>query len=244
MTKAPVSNREWIYWGETDPLFGVLTRPNRHRGGANPWSLDEVRADGAEYFASVIRHWRQYGCGADHCVEIGCGSGRITAQLASHFARVTALDVSPAQVAMATTMLGERASAVDFHVVTAAAIPLPDASCDGVFSCEVFQHFASFETSEAYFREAARVLRPGGTLCVQIPVRGVHGGGFLGSAARRLLLRAARPLGRRRMMEYRLYPAPAVLAALDAARLVRTEMRLFRPHPAEGFHGYYFATRP
>jgi SAM-dependent methyltransferase len=241
--KPPASNREWIFWGKSDPLFGVLTRVGRDRDGPNPWSLDEVRTNGAVYFAAVFRHLMQYGARTGHCVEIGCGCGRITAQLEQHFARVTALDVSPEQLALAATMLAERAATVDLRLVDAPTIPVADGECDVVFSCEVFQHLESFATIEAYLREAARVLRPGGVICVQIPVAGIHNAGLLGSPLRNAILRGLRRAGRRRMMIYRLYPAHQVLATLEQSGFVDCELHIFRPDDHDGYHGYYFAKR-
>jgi SAM-dependent methyltransferase len=241
--KAPVSNREWIHWGEQDPLFGVLTLPGHDRSGTTPWTPERVRANGENYFRSVREQWTQYGVGREHCVEIGCGSGRITGPLTTLFERVTAIDVSPDQLLVASSMLGDRGRSVDFRLVSEPSIPLPDQTCDGVFSCEVFQHFDPMETAITYVREAARVLRPGGTLCVQIPVRGINNTGFLGSSLRQSILGLARRLGRRRMMTYRAYSAEFIFAALHEAGFTRRELRFFATGEHEGYHGYYFATR-
>ena len=121
------SDREWIYWGERDPLYSVVTRAGREAGGLNPWTAEEFLETGRRYFAYVLLHWTRYGVGSRHCVEIGCGAGRITHQLLDQFANVTALDVSPAQIERAKLLLGERAGRTRFALVSETLIPIPDA---------------------------------------------------------------------------------------------------------------------
>ncbi|MFO0809716.1 MAG: class I SAM-dependent methyltransferase [Gemmataceae bacterium] len=238
------SNREWLYWGQHDPMYAVATVPGKEVGGRAPWAPAEFLETGRRYFADVYRQWRQYGVGAEHCVEIGCGSGRITRPLAAHFGRVTALDVSPEQLANARRLLGADADRVTLALAVEPAIPLADASCDAVFSCEVFQHFDSDRPVAAYLREAGRVLTPGGSVCFQVPVYGVHAASLLASRFRNGLLRLLRRLGRRRMMIYRQYRADAVFRLLDDAGLRDAEMRLFRAATQDGFHAYFFGRKP
>lgn len=237
------SNQEWIWWGEHDPLYGVVTRRGREVGGPNPWTPEEFLETGRRYFHDVVSHWRRYGVGSQHCVEIGCGAGRLTNQLVETFAAVTALDVSPAQIARARALLGDRTSRVTFELVTEPEIPLPDASCDGVFSCEVFQHFDSDAALIAYLREAHRVLMPNGTICVQIPVVGLRPWSPRGSAAHNAILRVLRRLGRRRLMIYRQYRAEDLLNLMLQAGLVDVEMQLFHAAEQDGFHAYFMARK-
>lgn len=238
------TNREWQFWGEHDPFYAVMTRPGKHVGGPAPWREEELLEVGRLYFADVYRQWQQFGVGSEHCVEIGCGSGRITRQLVAHFRKVTALDVSPAQLETARRLLGADADRVALTLVSAPAIPLPDASCDGVFSCEVFQHFDSDEPVAAYLREAYRVLGPGGTACLQLPVRGIHPASFLSSPIRNALLRLARRLGRRRMMIYRQYKAGVVLGLFEQAGFQNSELRVFRAAEQDGHHAYFLGRKP
>jgi ubiquinone/menaquinone biosynthesis C-methylase UbiE len=237
------SNREWIFWGRHDPLYAVTTRPGKEMGGPAPWTPEEFLEVGRLYFADVYRHWQQYGVGSEHCVEIGCGSGRITRQLISRFRRVTALDVSVEQLQNARRLLGASASGVALTLVSEPILPLPNVSCDAVFSCEVFQHVDTHQPIADYLREAHRVLVPGGTVCFQLPVRGVHRSSFLSSRARTAMLRLLRRLGRRRMMIYRQYPADLVFRLLTDAKFQNLEMRLFQAAQHEGFVAYFFGRK-
>ena len=87
-------------------------------------------------------------------VDLAAGTGRLTDELASTGASVTA--VEPVEEMRA---LIEAADAVDG---TAESIPLPDGSADAVFVAEAFHWF----DGPAALREIARVLRPGGGLAI------------------------------------------------------------------------------
>jgi SAM-dependent methyltransferase len=49
-------------------------------------------------------------------------------------------------------------------------IPLETASVSAAFSAHVFQHLDSLSHASAYFREVARVLAPGGTVMIHLPI--------------------------------------------------------------------------
>jgi hypothetical protein len=100
------SDKEWTYWGKTDPLWGVCSVPGKRKTDAHPWTAEEFLESGAIAFGEVLPMWRSYGMGREHCIEIGCSSGRITNQLLSVFERVTALDVSAERIENAKRLLG------------------------------------------------------------------------------------------------------------------------------------------
>lgn len=93
-------------------------------------------------------------------LEIGCGGGQAGVHLATLGARVTALDLAPRQLEHAAQLARSRgvqvrlleASADDLHM-------LDDASFDVAFSSFAM---GFVERIDLAFREAHRVLRPGG----------------------------------------------------------------------------------
>jgi ubiquinone/menaquinone biosynthesis C-methylase UbiE len=101
------------------------------------------------------------------CVEIGCGAGRITRQLGKDFKSVCALDVSESMMLKAR---GACENNVSFCLVEGVKIPLDDDSATAVFSTHVLQHLDSVELGYQYFSEAYRVLRPGATLMIHLPL--------------------------------------------------------------------------
>ena len=239
----PSSNREWIYWGHKDPLYAVAVFEGRELGGAAPWKAADFLELGRVYFHDVYQHWLQYGVGSEHCVEIGCGSGRITRQLSQHFKRVTAIDVAEGQLKTAAALITPHVSNVEFKLVSKTIIPVADGSCDAVFSCEVFQHFDDHRPISEYCGEAYRALRSGGTMCFHLPVQGLQPTTLISSALRNRILRLLRHFGRRRMMVYRLYRADLILRVLRQRGFQDLQLRFFQAKPQDGFHAYFFARK-
>lgn len=100
--------------------------------------------------------------GRERVLDLGCGAGHTALALASSAARVTALDLTPEMLAVASALAGERGVAnVDFCLGDAAALPFADRSFDLVTSRYSAHHYADPTRAVA---EAARVLRPGGRL--------------------------------------------------------------------------------
>ena len=162
------SDKEWLLWGKNDPLFAVSSWKGREKDGPNPWSSKEFYELGRADWADFSKRWSAYGFDRDHCLEIGCGAGRITAQLANNFEKVTATDVSADQIQLAQR--SAQPKKIDFLLNDGTKLPLPDASVSAVFSCHVFQHFDSLDDALLVFRELHRVLVPGGSLCIHLPL--------------------------------------------------------------------------
>jgi SAM-dependent methyltransferase len=94
-------------------------------------------------------------------VELGCGTGYVSAWLARRGARPVGVDVTPAQLATARRCQEE--TGIVFPLVEASAedVPLPDAS----FDLAVSEYGASIWCDpHRWIPEAHRLLRPGGRL--------------------------------------------------------------------------------
>jgi len=107
-------------------------------------------------------------------LEIGCGTGAVTARLASLGAQVTALDQSPEMLEQARSRIAESAEAGASNVAppivwlerTAAEVDAyPEASFDAAVVSLCFSDMAALERAFV-LRELARLLRPGGVLAV------------------------------------------------------------------------------
>jgi SAM-dependent methyltransferase len=100
-------------------------------------------------------------------LDVGCGSGTITADFAARVApgRVTAMDSSPTALAEARRATADRGlSNVDFVVADAHALDFRDATFDVVHAHQVLQHVADPARALAEMR---RVCRPGGVVAAR-----------------------------------------------------------------------------
>jgi SAM-dependent methyltransferase len=99
-------------------------------------------------------------------LDVGCGFGGTLDYLDTHFpgCRLVGLNIDVRQIRWARRLLGARVEgpgAVSFVAADGCTLPVPNASLDHVLAIECLFHFPS---RRAFFREAARVLKPGGTL--------------------------------------------------------------------------------
>ena len=100
-------------------------------------------------------------------LEYGCGDGENTLQLASRGARVIGIDISPDLLQIAQYRLSVNHVSADLRAVSGYDTAMPDASADVVFCIAVLHHL----DLEKARQEALRVLKPGGVLILQEPMR-------------------------------------------------------------------------
>ena len=89
-------------------------------------------------------------------LDLGAGTGKLTRLLAKRYLRVVAVEPLDGMRAILERVVPTAES----RTGSAEAIPLPDASVDGVFAGQAFHWFAN----DRALAEIARVLRPGGVL--------------------------------------------------------------------------------
>ncbi len=173
-TLALMAAKTGAYWtraGETAPHWSVLTEERflpqniadnlQAFYAAGAWDAQVVEAT----LARIGRRAEEF----HHCVDYGCGVGRVTLQLARRFPQVTGLDISPPHLHLAR----ETCRAAGFtHVTLAQVMPerlMPVESCDFWYSRIVLQHCPPPVTMNI-LRNTFRALTPGGVAIFQLPV--------------------------------------------------------------------------
>jgi SAM-dependent methyltransferase len=97
-------------------------------------------------------------------LDIGCGTGYGSAELAHTAAAVTGVDISPEAIAQACSSYA--APNLRFLAASATSIPFPDSSFDLITCFEVIEHIHDWPS---LLKEARRLLSPGGQFIVSTP---------------------------------------------------------------------------
>src|SRR6202035_1616812 len=96
-------------------------------------------------------------------LDIGCGTGFLSLELAGRGHRVTGIDFAPAMLALAKQKAAQAGADIRFDEGDAEALPYPP----GRFDLVVTRHVLwTLPHPEAALDEWMRVLRPGGRLAV------------------------------------------------------------------------------
>ena len=103
------------------------------------------------------------GAGALDALDLGCGTGFLSLELASRGHHATGVDFAPAMIARAERKAAERGLAVRFEQADAEQLPFPAASFDLAISRHVLW---TLPHPEAAIDEWLRVLRPGARLAI------------------------------------------------------------------------------
>ncbi|WP_297009392.1 class I SAM-dependent methyltransferase [uncultured Corynebacterium sp.] len=90
-------------------------------------------------------------------VDVGCGTGQLSTQLADYFGRVVGFDPSESQIAAA-----EPHPNIRYGVASAESLPLPDSSVDLVTAAQAAHWFNLPE----FYAEARRIAAPGAVIAL------------------------------------------------------------------------------
>lgn len=147
-----------------DPAARLETAADRYTHGHHESVLRSHRWRTAENSAGfLLPHLRP----GQAVLDVGCGPGTITADLAALVAPgpVVGLDAAPDVIATAIAGTAERALPnLSFTTGDAYRLDLPDDRFDVVFAHQVLQHLSD---PVAALRELRRVTRPGGIVAVR-----------------------------------------------------------------------------
>ena len=157
----------WRTFAEDDPLWAICVSPQARGGG---WDVAEFYATGVAEVEETLARAGRLGMtvGGGRALDFGCGAGRLTRPLASRFGAAVGVDIAPAMLDLARRD-NPVAQQCEFVLNTRPDLALlRDGEFDLVYSSVVLQHLPPV-LIRAYLAEFARVLRPGGSLIVQLP---------------------------------------------------------------------------
>jgi SAM-dependent methyltransferase len=159
--------RNWDEFGKTDPLWAIMTEPDKRDG---KWDRAAFFKTGADQIASAMRQISELGItpARDRCLDFGCGVGRLTQALCDHFDQCCGVDIAPSMIALAE-QYNRYPQRCRYYVNAFPDLRIfEDRTFDFVYSCIVLQHMYPVY-SKSYIKEFLRILRPGGVLVFQMP---------------------------------------------------------------------------
>lgn len=164
-----LTRRNWEKFARTDPMWAVLTLPDK---AGNRWNQDEFFRTGREEVDAMLEHVRAHcpGLKRGRALDFGCGPGRITQALALHFDAVVGVDISRPMLDLAQTQNRHGARISYFHNTRSDLAAFSSGSFDFICSVITLQHIAP-EFSRRYIAEFMRTLAPGGVALFQVPYR-------------------------------------------------------------------------
>lgn len=96
-------------------------------------------------------------------LDIGCGTGRTTLQLAKKGYKVTGIDITPAMIEAAKKIASSKKMKIEYRVGDATKLDFQDESFDNaLFSFNGMMQIPGEANRNKAIREAYRVIRPGG----------------------------------------------------------------------------------
>ena len=174
--------RHWNSLAKQDPLRAILTRSESRKDV--PWDAERFFESGVVEVDLVLRRVQEIRplVRRGRALDFGCGVGRLTQALATHFDQVFGVDISPAMI--------ERARGYNRHGSRCAYVVnesadlsrFRDGQFDFIYSSITLQHMPK-RFAKRYIAEFMRVLDRDGLLLFQLPSRRRGRWGWLRSAA-------------------------------------------------------------
>jgi ubiquinone/menaquinone biosynthesis C-methylase UbiE len=126
-----------------------------------------------DYMSEIVVETLRNRCGSfsgKRVLEAGCGTGRVSLEIARTGASVTCIDVSPEAIALTQKMFAASQTPVEAAVASLFALPFKAAEFDVVWNAGVLEHFSESERKDA-LAELLRVVKPGGVFVTLNPYK-------------------------------------------------------------------------
>jgi len=139
-----IYNRMSDSWWSQNGFLNLL------QSATNPWRVP--------YFKRVLAELRIEPAGRQ-ALEIGCGGGLLTEEIARMGFSVTGIDPSRKSLEVANAHARQSGLRIDYQLGFGENLPFDAATFDVVFCCDVLEHIWNWDEA---IGESARVLRPNG----------------------------------------------------------------------------------
>lgn len=162
-----LGSANWNALAELDPLWTILSEPEKKFGKWNPaafFSTGEREAKRVLAMCKVHNISISFG----KLLDFGCGVGRMTRGFSAFFNSCVGIDVSEKMVALAREF-NSGIPRCDFIVNDALVLPFADKTFDFVFTVLVLQHLPTKSLIFQYLGELMRVAKDDGVVVFQLP---------------------------------------------------------------------------
>lgn len=168
MTHLERVERQWTSLGEKDPLWAILSIPDR-KGGR--WDQAAFFETGVLEIDDVLeKAGRVSAIRFGTAVDFGCGVGRLSQALAGRFQHVIGIDVAESMIEGARKLNRFPEQCQYVHNAAADLSVFRDESVDFIYSSITLQHVVPM-LARLYIHEFLRVARPGAHIVFQLPSR-------------------------------------------------------------------------
>jgi SAM-dependent methyltransferase len=164
------ARQDWEDLSVLDPYWAILSEPAGRFGG---WDRAAFLTTGREVIDASLHNGARFGLPLSRhdALDFGCGAGRLTRALSSHFQRCLGLDISAHMIDEAREVNADIGNCRFEVNETPDLSSLDTDSFDLVVSHIVLQHIPAADAKARYIGEFVRVLRPGGLVAFQLPSR-------------------------------------------------------------------------
>lgn len=156
---------DWEELASLDAMWAILSERDK-RG--NKWDSEQFFRSGQEEVAQLMAEFGPLSTGRHRALDFGCGVGRLTRALLSHYDEAHGVDISDGMIEKARSLTPR----CQFYVNNSDDLSLfSDAMFDLVYSNRVLQHMPSSVMIGRYLGEFFRITAPGGLVVFQVPSR-------------------------------------------------------------------------
>ncbi len=159
--------RNWDEFGRIDPLWAIITHPDKK---GQKWQIDEFFEFGKKEIEEVMDRIGQLGISYQRkkALDFGCGVGRLTQALAEYFDEVCGVDIAPSMIELAKkyNRYGNKCS---YFLNESDNLSLfNERQFDFIYTNITLQHIRP-QHSKNYIKEFLRILDRNGLLIFQVP---------------------------------------------------------------------------